>query len=275
MCQAAAQTADASGVGAVRAFTQQLFEGERGSIVARVASSGAVEDGPYRLRSASDAAWAGYAAYGQRETFWQKIGGAFHAVVRMILPVMALLATFVGLYLYRDTPVPLFLDGTGAPWLTAGHLLVAIGFLCIHLTNRRYGPVYAFAQVVVSSALILAFILFAADEIKIFVPQDTMPTVREAAGFGAAFFLASFVSIVVFDGTRGAHWWTAPLFGFLTAGVFFAWIFYPAAYAGTGALWIDHALVYAAVLAGEGILLLIPYWMLRGIFPPISGFGGY
>jgi uncharacterized PurR-regulated membrane protein YhhQ (DUF165 family) len=259
----------------VRAFQQEVSVGLRESVATRMASSGAVEDGPYRLRSASDASWAGHMAYGHRETFWEKIGAAANAVLRMIVPVLTLLATFVGLYLYRDTSVPLFLDGTGTPWLTAGHLLVAIGFLCVHLTNRRYGPAYAFAQVVVCSALILAFILFAAGEIRIFVPQDTMPTVREAVGFGAAFFLASFVSIVVFDGTRGAHWWTAPLFGFLTAGVFFAWIFYPAAYAGTGALWLDHALVYAAVLAGEGILLLIPYWMLRGIVPPISGFGGY
>jgi uncharacterized PurR-regulated membrane protein YhhQ (DUF165 family) len=238
-------------------------------------SSGVVEDGPYRLRSASDAAWAGYVAYGQRETFWQKIGAAFNAVLRMAVPVLALLACFASLYLYRDTPVPLFLDGTAAPWLTVSHLLVAIGFLCVHLTNRRYGPACAFAQVVVATALIVAAVLFAGDRIMQFVQQDSVPTMREAIGFGAAFFLASLVSIVVFDGTRGAHWWTAPLFGFVTAGVFFAWIFYPAVFVGTGGPWLDHALVYAAVLAGEGILLLIPYWMLRSIVPPISGFGGY
>jgi len=238
-------------------------------------AAGTVEDGPYRLRSASDAAWSGSTAYGHRETFGQKFGAGLLAVTRMILPVLALLATFAGLYLYRDTPVPLFLDGKGTPWLTAGHLLVGVGFLSIHLTNRRYGPAFAFAQVVVSSALIVAFIFLAASEIKAYVPQDTMPAMREAAAFGAAFFLASFVSIVVFDGTRGARWWTAPLFGFLTAAVFFAWIFYAAAYAGTGAFWLNHALVYGAVLASEGILMLIPYWMLRRIVQPLSGFGGY
>ena len=196
-------------------------------------------------------------------------------MLRLVLPVLALLACFVGLYLYRDTPVPLFLNGTGTSWLTASHLLVAIGFLCVHLTNRRYGPAYAFAQVVISSALILAFILFASDAISSFVPLDTVPTVREAIGLGAAFFLASLISIVVFDATRGARWWTAPLFGFLTAAVFFAWIFYAAAYAGTGTFWLNHALVYGAVLASEGILMLIPYWMLRRIVQPLSGFGGY
>ena len=259
----------------MRAFGQQIIAGGRESAVVRVASTGTVEDGPYRLRSASDAAWAGYAAYGQQETSWQKVGTALNAVLRMVVPVMALLACFAGFYLYRDTPVPLFLNGTGTPWLTASHLLVAAGFLCVHLTNRRYGPTYAFAQVVVSLALIVAFLLFSSRFIASVVPLDTVPTMREAVGFGAAFFLASFVSIVVFDGTRGARWWTAPLFGFVTAAGFFAWIFYPAAYAGTGAPWFDHAVVYAAVLAGEGILLLVPYWMLRGIVRPISGFGGY
>ena len=259
----------------MRAFGQQIIAGGRESAVVRVASTGTVEDGPYRLRSASDAAWAGYAAYGHNETFWQKIGTALSAVLRMVVPVLALLACFAGFYLYRDTPVQLFLNGAGTPWLTASHLLVAAGFLCVHLTNRRYGPTYAFAQVVVSLALILAFILFSSGIIASFVPLDTVPTMREAVGFGAAFFLASFVSIVVFDGTRGARWWTAPLVGFVTAAVFFAWIFYPAAYAGTSAPWFDHALVYAAVLAGEGLLLLVPYWMLRGIVQPISGFGGY
>jgi len=258
----------------VRAFQQEVTVGGRYSAAARVGSSGAVEDGPYRLRSASDAAWVGYVAYGHRETFWQKVGAAASAVLRMIVPVLALLASFVSLYLYRDTPLPLFLDGTSS-WLTVGHLLVPVGFFFVHLTNRRYGPAYAFAQVVVACALIMAFVLFASNQLMQFLPQDTVPTMREAIGFGGAFFLASFVSIVVFDGTRGAHWWTAPLFGFVTAAVFFAWIFYPAAYAGTGAVWFDHALVYGAVLAGEGILLLIPYWMLRGIVPPLSGFGGY
>jgi len=233
------------------------------------------DDGPYRLRSASDTAFGGHAVYGQRETFGQKIAVAAAAVLRMILPVLALLACVVGLYLYRDTPVPLFLSGTGAPWLTTAHLLLPLGFFCVHLTNRRYGPAYAFAQVVVASALVAGVILFAGSAIDTFVPQDTVPPMREAMGCGGAFFIAAFISIVVFDATRGAQWWTAPLFGFLAAAIFFALIFVPAAYAGLDFRWFDHGLKYMGLLSGEAVLLLIPYYLLRRIVQPMSGLGGY
>jgi hypothetical protein len=233
-----------------------------------------VEEGPYRLRSASDAAWAGHAAYGHHESWGQKIAGGLTAVLRLILPVLALLACCAGIYLYRDTPLDLFQDGT-RQWLTVGHVLVPLAFLSVHLTNRRYGPSYAFAQVVVASALVAGTILFAGNALRPFVPFDTLPTLREALGFAGAFFFASFVAIVMFDGARGARWWTAPLSGFIGAAIFFAAIFFPAAYAGTDAPWLKQGLEYMGVLAGEGIVLLLPYWMLRAVVPPLSGFGGY
>lgn len=262
----------ALGVGAVLGYGQESVADARNRVRVRMAST---DDGPYRLRSASDTAWGAHSGYGQRATFGQKIATAFAAVLQMVLPIFGLLAFFAGLYLYRDTPVPAFLAGMGAPWLTTAHLSLPLGFFCVHLTNRRYGPAYAFAQVVVASALIAGVVLFAGNAISPFVPQDTVPPMREAMGFGGAFFIASFISIVVFDGTRGARWWTAPLFGLLTAAVFFALIFVPTAYAGTDARWFDHGLKFAGLLAGEGVLLLIPYYLLRRIVSPISGLGGY
>jgi uncharacterized PurR-regulated membrane protein YhhQ (DUF165 family) len=259
-------------VGVVRNY-ESGFAAGRSSLGVRVSASVA-DDGPYRLRSASDATYAGQIAYGQRTGFGQKLGEVIRAMLRLVLPVAALLASFAGVYLYRDTRLDLFQDGTGH-WLTDGHLLVPLSFLAVHLTNRRYGPSYALAQVVVTAALVAGTILFAGNQIMAYVPFDTLPTVREALGFGGAFLFASFVGIVMFDGARGARWWTAPLSGFLGAAIFFAAIFFPAAYAGTEAPWLKQGLEYMGVLAGEGVLLLVPYWMLRGFVPPLSGFGGY
>ena len=58
-------------------------------------------------------------------------------------------------------------------------------------------------------------------------------------------------------------------------GVVFTSVFAPLAFAGTGAAWIQPALNYGALLAGAAVALLIPYWMLRGLVPPLPGFGGY
>jgi uncharacterized PurR-regulated membrane protein YhhQ (DUF165 family) len=160
-------------------------------------------------------------------------------------------------------------------WLTASHLLIPTGFFCVFLTNRRYGPAFAFAQVVVSAIVIVAFLVFTGGALNRFLPLDAIPPVREAAAFCGAFFAASFVSIIVFDGARGPNWWTAPLFGFLSAAIVYATAYFAALLAGTDATWLNHAVQYMGILAGEGILLLIPFWLLRRMVPPMSGFGGY
>ncbi len=229
--------------------------------------------GLYRLRTASDAPYLGAYGYGRRESFGQKLTAALTVVVRVAIGVAVLLACVAGIYLYRDTPVALFADSSR--WLTASHLLVPVGFFCVFLTNRRYGPAYAFAQVVVTAIVIVGFLLAVGGALNEFLPLDTIPPVREAAAFGAAFFVASFVSTVAFDGARGPHWWTAPLFGYLSAAIIYPALFFAVLLAGSDPSWMYRALEYAGLIAGEGLLLLIPFWLLRRMVPPLSGFGGY
>jgi len=234
-------------------------------------AAGNLEGPAYRLRSASDAAWPSGVAYGRREGAWTRIGGGFRAVARLIVPVGVLLMAFIAVYLYLDTPVAIL---GSASWLTVGHLLVPCCFLSVHLTNRRYGPSYALAQVVVTLAIAVAFIMFAVPRLGVLVPFKIVPELRSAFAFGGAFLGASFLSIVVFDGARGPRWWTAPLFGLLSAVVLFCLIYYPAAYAGV-AVWTGKMLTHMELLCGIAILLLIPYWSLRAIVRPMPGFGGY
>jgi uncharacterized PurR-regulated membrane protein YhhQ (DUF165 family) len=214
------------------------------------------------------------AFYGPRETVWSRFGGSAQVVARLILPVTTLLLSFAAIYLYLDTPATLIVGGADGQWLTAGHLLVPFCFLCIHLTNRRYGPSYAFAQVAIAQALGTAFALYAVPRLAGVVSFKFIPDVRMAAAFGAAFFGASFISIVVFDGSRGPRWWIAPLFGMVSSGALFCLIFYPAAYAGI-APWTHQMLMHMELLMVAGILTLIPYWILRGIVRPLPGFNGY
>lgn len=232
------------------------------------------ERGLYRLRTATDVPYAGTYSFGRRESFAHKLGEGLVALGRLVASAVVLLAWVAAVWLYRDTSIALLQDGT-APWLSLSDLLVPAGFFLVFLTNRRYGPAYAFAQVVVTAIAVVSLVLFSGGAFSEIMPLDTIPPAREAAAFGGAFFAAAFVSTVVFDGARGPSWWTAPLFGFFSAAIIYAAAYFPALYAGTDAAWLVHASEYMGVLAAEGALLLIPFWALRRVVPPISGFGGY
>jgi uncharacterized PurR-regulated membrane protein YhhQ (DUF165 family) len=152
--------------------------------------------------------------------------------------------------------------------------MLPLSFLAVHLTNRRYGPAYAFAQVVFSLALGSAFALYVVPQLRDVMPFRFVPDMRMAAAFGGAFFIASFISITVFDGARGPRWWIAPLLGMASGVTLFCLIFYPAAYAGVSP-WTHQMLLHMELLMAIAVLSLIPYWSMRGIVRPMPGFNGY
>lgn len=255
-------------VGKVRAYKRDVVPGRIGGL--NMASE---DRGLYRLRTASDAPYMGTYGYGRHETWLGKLGTAVGALARVTLATMILSVWLAAIYLYRDTPTQVFGIGTG--WLSVSHVMVPLGFYCVFMTNRRYGPAYAFAQVVTTLALAAGLVLFARDSLSQVIPLDRIPSVREAVAFGGAFFLASFVAIVAFDGARGPRWWTAPLIGFWAAAIVFATAFFAGYYSGTSATWLGEGLQYMGLIAGEGVVLLVPFWAMRRIVPPVSGFGGY
>lgn len=250
----------------MRAYKRDVMLGRVGGL-----HLAAEDRGPYRLRTASNAPSLGVYGYSRPETVLDKLAAAVAAVLRVAVSAAILAAWMAAIYLYRDTPADLF----GGGWMTVSHLLVPLGFFAVAMTNRRYGPAYALAQVVTTFAAVAGLLLFANPALDRFVPLDTVPSMREVLTFAGGFFVAGFVSIVAFDGARGPHWWTAPLIGFLAAAVVFAAVFYAGLYAAVPSGWLNQGLIYMGVLAGEGLLLLLPFWAMRTLMPPMSGFGGY
>jgi uncharacterized PurR-regulated membrane protein YhhQ (DUF165 family) len=232
-----------------------------------------ISDGPYRLRGATDATWPSQ-GYGQRSGFGRRLADATRAVLRSVIPVLALCAALAAMFLYMDTTLPYFAGGHGR-WLTVSHLLLPLAFLAIHLTNRRYGPAYAFAQIVLAFAALTAATMFGGNLIQLLLPDAIFPSVRAVASFSGAFFVAGFLGIIAFDGARGPRWWTAPLIGSLVAALVFTPIYYTATYAGTNASWFEHMAIHAGLLVGGAVLALIPYWLLRRMVQPLPGYGGY
>jgi uncharacterized PurR-regulated membrane protein YhhQ (DUF165 family) len=196
---------------------------------------------------------------------------AIGAFVRLVIPVV-LLATLGGAsYVYAGVPAPVLTDH---PWLNMGLLVLPVTFLAVHLTSRRYGAGYAVAQVLLTFAVVAALAYFGRDQITMALGEQHAP-LRMIAGFAGGLFVAQMVAIFLFDRLRGPRWWQAPLMASLIGGVALSLIAFPASFAGTSIDWSGRMLDYMAVTSVAAVLLVIPYWMLRPLVPPRSGFGGY
>jgi hypothetical protein len=234
------------------------------------------EQGPYRLRRSGDAAWPprDRAYGGQVDSIWRRIAWAVLAVARLILPVTLLVTLLGAAYLYSDAYLPV--DGVARNSLLAvSDLIVPMAWFAIHLTNRRYGAGYAFAQLLAALVIGTAIVLFNPGDVDHWIDLSPMLTIRAVIAFGGAFLLANIIAIVFFDGARGPRWWTAPLIASFAAALVFSAIYYPAAFAGVNIPWTDSALMHFLVFAGESVLLLIPYYLLRAAMRPLPGLNGY
>jgi uncharacterized PurR-regulated membrane protein YhhQ (DUF165 family) len=205
--------------------------------------------------------------------FGRRIGSAISAVFRLVVPVLLLLTLGGVCLVYADAPIA-YLPPGEKTWITLGFALLPLTFLAIHLTNRRYGPGAALSQIVGAWLIALGAMQFAGGDLAL-LRDGAAVTMREVAGFAGALFLAQLVAVFVFDRMRGPSWWTAPFFATLFAGAVFALAAFPAAYAGGIVDWTGEMLTYLELMIGAAFALLVPYWMLRPLVPPLSGFNGY
>jgi uncharacterized PurR-regulated membrane protein YhhQ (DUF165 family) len=252
----------------VQAFEAGVSARGRDSDYGRHAG-GKADTGPILIGRSSEISWSGVQ---ERGGFWHAVGHGLRVIVRLVLPVLLLLSIMSASYMYGDIRIP---EISIAPWLTLGHALLVLPFFAVMLTNRRYGPAYALAQVVVAMGIIGSATVASAADVASLVPTVAAVPERVVIAFACAFFVANFTAIVAFDAARGPRWWTAPLFGSIAAALFFAVVFYPAAFLGTTVDWTGQMTVHGGVLAGAGVAMLLPYWMLRATVPPLPGYNGY
>jgi uncharacterized PurR-regulated membrane protein YhhQ (DUF165 family) len=214
-------------------------------------------------------------AYPDKPRTWQQAGSLLHkAGLELAMPVLLLLVLLGAAFLYADAFFSL--DGTPVLIRNAGlvmsDLVLPGAWTLIHLTNRRFGPGYAFAHLL--AALTIGAILVLVDPGQM---DDWAPamTGRALLAFGGAFLIANLTAILIFDGARGPHWWTAPLAASFVSSLVFSAIYYPAVFAGVVEPWTDIALVHFLVLLTMSVLLLGPYFLLRRTMRPTGGMNGF
>lgn len=198
-------------------------------------------------------------------------------VLRLIVPVAALLAVYGASYWYQQ-PITL-LDGLFPPsaltpgyWLTLGHLLIMLAFFVVMLANRAFGPPYALATVVIAWLILVGAWLYVADMVATF-PGSPLPPPRVLTAFLVALGLAHLASIVLFDQTRGKPWWRAPFYGGLGA-LLLPLIYWPLAKWGSEPF-LGRMAVDLAIKAALVYVLLGLYALLRPLIRPRAGLGGY
>jgi len=207
---------------------------------------------------------------------------AMRALIRMIIPVLALMGVFIWADFGVGQPITLF-DGLflanqpqlqPSQWLTNGHFLVALTFLVLNLTNRRYGAAYATAQVTLAWLILggLVYYYFVVSEQSFMERQ--LPSVRISVSFVLALLTAQYLSISIFDWTRGLPWWRAPLYSAIWGTAIFCFIFYPSAKYGVDQPWISQMLSHFVLMILMSFLMLVPYFLARPVVKPLPGFGG-
>lgn len=210
-----------------------------------------------------------------KATIWT----AVRAVLRLIVPVLALIAVYAlalkcsskPIYAFDVFPDEKWYLNPGY-WLTAGHLILPLAFLVSALTNRRYGDGYAFAQLALAWIIIGGALYWVSQFGGLSI--SLLPTRRTSLAFLFAIIVGQVVGIYVFDRTRGRTWWGAPLFSALWGQTAFILLFYTLAYIGMNDPWTNFMLMDLGFKIAASFLMLIPYHLLRGIIRPLPGYGG-
>lgn len=207
--------------------------------------------------------------------FLGPIGHTFTAALRLVVPVLLLITVGAAAFLYSsEQEAWLGNIDVGGKLLSLGLVLLPLTFFVVHLTNRRYGAGYAIAQIFSAWMLVFGTLPYTKNDLTMLL-GGALPDMRLVVAFGFGLLIAQIVSIFVFDRLRGPHWWQAPLFASVLGEVAMCLVAYPLAYAGTGIAWTNPMFDYMGVLAAAAVVMVVPYWLLRSVVPPLSGFGGY
>jgi len=203
------------------------------------------------------------------------------ALVRLIVPTIALCAVFAAAFLLRDFPIAEArhlaaidprLDAT--EWLTWGHVMLPAVFFVLNLTSRRYGPALTLTVAFMTWVAIGGLIGGAAYEGIVGDFEEEFAAYPVAASFVGGMVVAQLVNILVFDWVRGIPWWKAPFLAALVGGIVFSIVFNMRPTAPWDGDLAVRLLIEAGLYFSWALLQLLPTAMLRRTIRPLSGFGG-
>jgi len=206
----------------------------------------------------------------------------FSGLTRMTLLAAILTPVLLVAFLTIDLPVRVFDGAAGGDfavrpsnWLTRGGLVMALAPLLAILFSRRFGGDEA-SRAITASWGVAALAVFA--ELSYLAPalepQD-FPGARFTMVFVASAMAGQYIAVNVYDVARGGgQWWRAPLYGALSGYFVHVLIYFPVAFWGQGAPWLNWMVGDFAIKAMLAFAFLPVYGLLRRKLRPRGGFGG-
>lgn len=205
----------------------------------------------------------------------------FVALARVAMLSGLLLPLLVFAFFSVDLPYRAFDQFFGAAvakpgnWLSLGFLAMALAPFVVILISRRFGGEEA-SRVITASWAVAALAAFAG--ISYLAPvleSGDLPSVRFVIGFVGSSIVAQFAAAAVYDITRGSErWWRAPFFAALVAFVAQAFLYFPIAYWGSNAPWLNWMVQCVAISSLGMVLFLGVYRVLMRSLRPRGGWGG-
>lgn len=160
-------------------------------------------------------------------------------------------------------------------WLSVGYFAMAAAPAIIILIARRLGGEEA-SRVVTASWAAAAFAAFAG--VSYLSPEledGDMPGVAFVVAFVGSSVFSQFVAGAVYDITRGGEaWWRAPFFAALCAYLAQTLLYFPIAYWGEKAPWLNWMVEDIALKSLIGVIFLGIYRILMKSLRPRGGYGG-
>ncbi len=209
----------------------------------------------------------------------QPLRSVVSGFLHLIVPAIFLVAIYVLTFYLLQNPVWFSVgpeNELSNPiwWMSLGHLTLALVFFAVTLTNRAHGPTRAFFHVIFAWAIMVGLLGFASSIYGLdTVRAELMPT-KVMAAFLGALFAGHIAAIVTFDWQRGVPWWKAPLLSAFIGPLVFVLIFYPLGHAGMDVPWASWMWMHFLAMAFVGLVMLVPYAMLRKMIKPEPGLGG-
>ena len=160
-------------------------------------------------------------------------------------------------------------------WLSIGFFAMTFAPFLVILISRRFGGEEA-SRVVTAAWTVAAIAAFAGvSYLAPVLEAGDMPSVAFVVAFVGSSIVAQFAAAAIYDVTRGSErWWRAPFFAALAAFVAQALLYFPIAYWGSNAPWLNWLVQYVALTSLGTVMFLAGYRVLMRPLRPRGGWGG-